>query len=130
MDGGGTVATDVKADVFTQELVRQVEAFCRELEQKLPAYSYVPCTSDEQRLRVLQSRFFNEIRAAEVFGSWLKTTPEREEKAMLGEAIHEEFEHAELLGAVLSERGIDGYAYRPLPAQMAMFNAFEGLPTT
>src|SRR5919201_1161560 len=120
----------VSAEVFAQELVAQVQQFCRELEPRLPMYSYIPCTSDEQRLRVLRSRCFNEVRAAEIFGAWLKTTPEPEVKANLGEAIHEEFEHAELLGSVLRERGVDPYAYRPLPAQMAMFNAFEALPTT
>jgi hypothetical protein len=120
----------VSAEAFARDLVAQVEQFCRELETRLPMYSYIPCTSDEQRLKVLRSRCFNEVRAAEVFGTWLKTTPEPEVKANLGEAIHEEFEHAEILGSVLRERGIDPHSYRPLPAQMAMFNAFEALPTT
>jgi hypothetical protein len=124
------VLATVSAEAFAQELVAQVQEFCRNLEDRLPMYSYIPCTSDEQRLKVLRSRCFNEVRAAEVFGAWLKTTPEPEVKAALGEAIHEEFEHAELLGGVLRGRDIDPYAYRPLPAQMAMFNAFEALPTT
>ena len=117
-------------EAFAQELVEQVQRFCHEQQAHLPAYSYVPCTTDEQRLKVLQSRFFNEIRAAEVLGTWLKGTPEREVKEALGEAIHEEFEHARLLEPVLRTRGVDPYLYRPLPAQMAMFNAFEALPET
>jgi hypothetical protein len=115
---------------FADEMVGQVRHFCAEHRAKLPAYSYVPCTSDEQRLKVMQSRFFNEIRAAEVLGAWLKGTPEREVKAALAEAIHEEFEHARLLEAAMHERGVDPYAYQPVPAQVAMFNAFEALPQT
>jgi len=117
-------------EAFAQEMVAQVQRFCREMQEHLPAYSYVPCTTDAQRLQVMQSRCFNEIRAAEVLGGWLKGTPEREVKAALAEAIHEEFEHAQLLEAVMRERGVDPYAYRPLPGQMAMFNAFEALSQT
>jgi hypothetical protein len=63
---------------FAQEMVTQVQSFWAEHRSKLPAYSYVPCTTDEQRLKVMQSRFFNEIRAAEVLGTWLKGTPEHD----------------------------------------------------
>ncbi|MEE8302006.1 MAG: ferritin-like domain-containing protein [Candidatus Tectomicrobia bacterium] len=115
---------------FAKEMVEQVQRFCDEHRSKLPAYSYVPCTTDAQRLKVMQSRFFNEIRAAEVLGTWLKGTPEREVKAALAEAIHEEFEHAELLEAVMQGYDVDPYTYQPLPAQVAMFNAFESLPQT
>jgi hypothetical protein len=115
---------------FAQEMVTQVQRFCVEHCAPLPAYSYVPCTTDAQRLKVMQSRFFNEIRAAEVLGAWLKGTPEREVKAALAEAIHEEFEHAALLEAAMRAHGVDPYTYQPLPAQVAMFNAFEALPHT
>jgi hypothetical protein len=115
---------------FAQEMVAQVQRFCEEHRTRLPAYSYVPCTTDAQRLKVMQSRFFNEMRAAEVLGMWLKGTPEREVKAALAEAIHEEFEHAALLEAAMRARGIDPYTYQPLPGQVAMFNAFEALPQT
>jgi 1,2-phenylacetyl-CoA epoxidase catalytic subunit len=120
----------VSSTAFAQEMVAQVRQFCEEQRAKLPAYSYVPCTTDEQRLKVMQSRFFNEIRAAEVLGTWLKGTPEREVKAALAEAIHEEFEHAELLEAAMRVHGVDPYTYQPLPGQVAMFNAFEALPQT
>jgi hypothetical protein len=115
---------------FAQEMVDQVQRFCDEQRAHLPAYSYVPCSTDAQRLKVMQSRFFNEIRAAEVLGTWLKGTPEREVKAALAEAIHEEFEHAALLEAAMRAHGVDPYAYQPLPGQVAMFNAFESLPQT
>jgi hypothetical protein len=78
----------------------------------------------------MQSRFFNEIRAAEVLGAWLKGTPEREVKAALAEAIHAEFEHAALLEAAMRAHGVDPYTYQPLPGQVAMFNAFESLSHT
>lgn len=120
----------LSGDAFAKDMVDQVQRFCEEHRTKLPAYSYVPCATDEQRLRVMQSRFYNEIRSAEVLGTWLKGTPEREVKAALAEAIHEEFEHAELLEAVMRQRGVDPYTYRPVPGQVAMFNAFEALSQT
>ena len=120
----------LSSTAFAQEMVAQVQRFCEEHRARLPAYSYVPCSTDAQRLRVMQSRFFNEIRAAEVLGAWLKGTPEHEVKAALAEAIHEEFEHAELLAAAMRNHGVDPYAYQPLPGQVAMFNAFESLSQT
>jgi hypothetical protein len=120
----------LSGNAFAQEMVDQVQRFCEQQRVHLPAYSYVPCTTDAQRLKVMQSRFFNEIRAAEVLGTWLKGTPEREVKAALAEAIHEEFEHAALLEAAMQDHGVDPYTYQPLPAQVAMFNAFESLSHT
>ena len=120
----------LSAQAFAQEMVAQVQRFCDEHLSKLPAYSYVPCTTDAQRLQVMQSRFFNEIRAAEVLGTWLKGTPERDVKAALAEAIYEEFEHAALLEAAMRAHGVDPYTYQPLPGQVAMFNAFEALSQT
>ena len=70
------------------------------------------------------------MRAAEVFGTWLKTTPELEVKAILAEAIHEEFVHAKYLSEALKSKGAVPYDYKPVPAQMAMFNGFEALTST
>ena len=61
---------------FTKKVQQRVKDFCKGLDDNLPAYSYIPLTTDEMRVKVMQSRLFNEVRAAEVFGSWLKTTPE------------------------------------------------------
>jgi 1,2-phenylacetyl-CoA epoxidase catalytic subunit len=115
---------------FAKEIESRVAMFCISLHTRLPAYSYVPLTRDEQRVQVMKSRLFNEIRAGEIFGSWLKTTPEMDVKAALAEAIHEEFRHAEFLEAALKNKGAEPYDYRPVPAQMAMFNAFESLSGT
>jgi hypothetical protein len=79
---------------------------------------------------VMQSRLFNEIRAGEIFGGWLKSTPELDVKKTLAEATHEEYEHAGFLEQALRSKGATPYDYKPLPAQMAMFNAFEGLTDT
>src|SRR6185369_7197437 len=68
--------------------------------------------------------------AAEVFGSWLRTTPELDVKMALGAAIAEEMSHARLLSERLGQQVDDPYGYRPVPGQIAMFNAFEALPTT
>jgi hypothetical protein len=65
---------------FVKELLAMVNDFCRTLEAQPPAYSYIPLTSDEERIRVMKSRLYNEVRAAELFGTWLKTTPELEVK--------------------------------------------------
>jgi len=112
---------------FVQELRDTVGAFCRTLDSQPPAYSYVPLKTDAERLRVMKSRLFNELRAADLFGGWLKTTPELEVKAMMARSAHEETVHAELLAARIRELGAEPFDYRPLPAQMSMFNALEGL---
>jgi hypothetical protein len=115
---------------FAKMIEKQVADFCKSLDAKLPAYSYIPLTTDETRIKVMQSRLFNEIRAGEIFGGWLKTTPELDVKKTLAEAVHEEYEHAGFLEEALRHKGAVPYDYRPLPAQMAMFNAFEGLTDT
>jgi len=113
---------------FVQELRDKVKAFCASLDDRPPAYSYVPLKSDEERVRVMKSRLWNELRAADLFGGWLKTTPEIEVKTMMARSAHEEMVHAGLLSARIRELGADPFDYRPLPAQMSMFNAMEGLP--
>jgi hypothetical protein len=75
---------------FAKSLEKQVADFCDTLNAKLPAYSYIPLDSDEARIKVMQSRLFNEIRAGEIFGGWLKSTPELDVKKTLAEAVHEE----------------------------------------
>jgi hypothetical protein len=115
---------------FAKILEKQVADFCQTLDAKLPAYSYIPLDSDEARIKVMQSRLFNEIRAGEIFGGWLKSTPELDVKKTLAEAVHEEYVHAGYLEEALKSKGAVPYEYKPLPAQMAMFNAFEGLTDT
>ncbi|HEX2932957.1 MAG TPA: hypothetical protein VHV54_24730 [Candidatus Binatia bacterium] len=115
---------------FAKSLEKQVADFCKALDGRLPAYSYIPLTTDEARIKVMQSRLFNEIRAGEIFGGWLKSTPELDVKRTLAEAAHEEYEHAGFLEAALRSKGATPYDYKPLPAQMAMFNSFEGLTDT
>jgi 1,2-phenylacetyl-CoA epoxidase catalytic subunit len=78
----------------------------------------------------MKSRLYNEVRAAELFGTWLKTTPELEVKAIMAESAHEEMEHAELLSKRIRDLGFEPFDYQPLPAQMAMFNAIAGLTDT
>jgi hypothetical protein len=115
---------------FAKTLEKQVAEFCETLNTKLPAYSYIPLESDDARIKVMQSRLFNEIRAGEIFGGWLKSTPELDVKKTLAEAVHEEYVHAGYLEEALKSKGAVPYEYKPLPAQMAMFNAFEGLTDT
>jgi hypothetical protein len=115
---------------FAEQLEKQVSEFCRTLDSNLPAYSFIPLIDDEARIKVMQSRLFNEIRAGEIFGGWLKSTPELDVKKILAQAVHEEYEHAGFLEAALRGKDATPYDYRPLPAQMAMFNAFEGLTDT
>jgi len=115
---------------FARSLQQRVADFCSSLEARLPAYSYIPLETDEQRIKVMKSRLFNEIRAAEIFGSWMKTTPELEVKSALAEAVHQEISHSRLLAKTLESRGAEPYDYLALPAQMAMFNAFEAVQGT
>ena len=120
----------MKSREFAKIIEKRVAEFCETLEGRPPAYSYIPLTDDEMRIKVMKSRLLNEFRAAEIFGSWLKTTPELDVKATLGEAIHEEFVHARYLEKALKGKGADPHDYKPLPAQMGMFNAFEALGET
>jgi bacterioferritin (cytochrome b1) len=120
----------VDSEAFLQELVGIVNGFCKTLDAQPPAYSYIPLTTDQQRIRVMQSRLFNELRAADLFGTWLKTTPEFEVKAVMAESAHEEMQHARLLAQRIREVGGNPFDYKPLPAQTAMFNAIEGLAET
>jgi hypothetical protein len=120
----------MKSEEFLRELLDEVDGFCCTLDASLPAYSYVPLENDEQRIRVMKSRLFNELRAADLFGAWLKSTPEFEVKALLAESAHEEMVHAQLLSKRIREWGSEPFDYRPLPAQTAMFNAIEGLSDT
>jgi hypothetical protein len=120
----------MNTDDFLNEILTPVHAFCRSLDSTPPAYSYIPLRSDEERIRVMQSRLFNETRAADLFGGWLKTTPELDVKATMAESAHEEMVHAQLLAKRIRDLGAEPFAYKPLPAQMAMFNAMEGLSET
>ncbi|MCH8940261.1 MAG: ferritin-like domain-containing protein [Chloroflexi bacterium] len=120
----------MESDAFVAELVGMVDAFCQTLDAAPPAYSYVPLSSDDDRVLIMKSRLFNEQRAADIYGGWLKTTPEFEVKAHMAESAYEEMEHAEILAGRIRDMGHDPFEYQPLPAQMAMFNALEGLPDT
>ena len=120
----------IKTRDFLQELLDIIAVFCRTLDAQPPAYSYIPLETDEARVRVMKSRLFNELRAADLFGTWLKTTPELEVKAIMAESAHEEMEHAQLLVKRISDLGYEPFDYKPLPAQTAMFNAIEGLADT
>jgi len=120
----------MNSEEFVQELLEPINAYCRTLDAQPPAYSYIPLKSDEERIRVMKSRLFNELRAADLFGTWLKTTPELDVKATMAESAHEEMTHAQLLSKRIQELGYDPFDYKPLPAQTAMFNAMEGLLDT
>lgn len=120
----------VDSELFLEEILAPVQELCRLLDGKPPAYSYVPLKTDGERIRVMQSRLFNELRAAELFGTWLKTTPELDVKATMAESAHEEMVHAQLLAKRIRDLGAEPFDYRPLPAQTAMFNAMEGLHET
>lgn len=115
---------------FIAEQQQVIAAYCAELDRKLPAYSYIPLTTDAQRVLVMQSRLYNEVRAAEIFGFWLPTTPEIEVKELLAEACHEELTHARLLRSRIERFGVDPFAYGPPPEQLALFHTLQGLQST
>ena len=118
------------SEAFLQELLFPVKEFCRTLDAQPPAYCYIPLRTDEERVSVMKSRLFNELRAADLFGTWLRTTPELDVKATMAESAHEEMVHAQLLAKRIRDRGAEPFDYRPLPAQTAMFNAMEGFNDT
>jgi hypothetical protein len=53
---------------FAKIIEQRVAAFCKSLDARLPAYSYIPLTTDAMRIKVMKSRLFNEVRAGEIFG--------------------------------------------------------------
>jgi 1,2-phenylacetyl-CoA epoxidase catalytic subunit len=118
------------SETFVRELLEPIEAFCHSLDGAPPAYSYIPLKTDVERIRVMKSRLYNELRAADLFGMWLKTTPEIDVKTVMAESAHEEMTHAGLLAKRMRELGAEPFDYEPLPAQTAMFNAIEGLSDT
>jgi bacterioferritin (cytochrome b1) len=118
------------SEAFVRELLEPIQAFCHSLDGAPPAYSYIPLKTDAERIRVMQSRLYNELRAADLFGLWLKTTPEVDVKTMMAESAHEEMTHAGLLSQRIRDLGSEPFDYKPLPAQTAMFNAIEGLSDT
>ena len=75
----------MNSEDFLNEILAPVHAFCRAMDGNPPAYSYVPLQTDEERIRVMQSRLFNELRAADLFGTWRKTPPELDLKATMAE---------------------------------------------
>ena len=111
---------------FAKTIEKRVAEFCGSLDAKLPAYSYIPLTTDEMRVKVMQSRLFNEVRAGEIFGGWLKSTPELDVKKTLAEATHEEYVHATYLEEALRQKGAVPHDYKPLPARLT---ALKGSPT-
>src|SRR6266540_6910488 len=120
----------MNSEEFLNEILAPVHEFCRYLDTHPPAYCYAPLRTDEERIRVMKSRLFNEQRAADLFGTWLRTTPELDVKYIFAESAREEMEHAKLLAGRIKELGAEPFDYRPLPAQVAMFNALELLPNT
>src|ERR671923_969115 len=109
----------MNSDDFLNEILSPVYDFCRSLDANPPAYSYIPLRADDERIRVMKSRLFNELRAADLFGTWLKTTPELDVKTALAESAHEEMEHAGLLAKRIRDVGAEPFGYQPLPAQVA-----------
>ena len=76
----------MNSEALLQEILTPVHEFCRAMDVNPPAYCYVPLSTDAERIRVMQSRLFNELRAADLFGTWLKTTPELDVKATMAES--------------------------------------------
>ena len=126
----GTAAVPVDPVLFIQQQRQLIQDFCHELDSHLPSYSYVPLTTDDQRVLVMQSRLHNELRAAEVFGAWLSTTSDLEIKRHLADSCHEELGHAQLLLQRIESMGADPMVYGPPPEQVALFHTMQNLETT
>ena len=120
----------LEPSTFLAQQMAPIRAFCAELDQRLPSYSYIPLTSDAERVLVMQSRLYNEVRAGEVFGAWLTSAPDIDVKQLLAESCHEEFQHAALLAERIQRLGVDPFAYGPPPEQVALFHTMQNLQTT
>jgi 1,2-phenylacetyl-CoA epoxidase catalytic subunit len=120
----------VEPALFVHQQQRLIQDFCERLDEHLPSYSYVPLSTDEQRVLVMQSRLHNELRAAEVFGAWLASTPDLEIKRHLADASHEEMQHADLLRQRIEGMGANPFDFGPPPEQVALFHTMQNLQTT
>ena len=123
-------ATLISGRDLAHELLDLVRAFCRTLDSRPPAYSYLPLTTDAQRLHVMKSRYSNELRAAEIFGRWLRGFDDLDVKLHFMDAVGEEARHSRLLAERIRELGGDPLDYEPVSGQIAMFNAFDALEDT
>lgn len=47
---------------FAKTIEKRVAEFCASLDAKLAAYSYIPLTTDEMHIKVMQSRLFEDPR--------------------------------------------------------------------
>ena len=128
--GEAASALPIDPALFIRQQRQLIQDFCNQLDSHMPSYSYVPLTSDEQRVLVMQSRLYNEFRAAEVFGAWLSTTSDLEIKRHLADSCHEELGHAQLLLQRIEGMGTDPMAYGPPPEQVALFHTMQNLETT
>ena len=119
------------SEAFVAELVSMVDDFCRTLDASPPAYSYIPLSTDDERVLVMKSRLFNEQRAADLYGSWLADDTGVRRKGAHGR-VRPRGDGARRRFCRSAFRGLghDPFDYRPLPAQTAMFNALEGLSDT
>ena len=70
---------------------------------------------------------FNEFRAADIFGAWLKTTPEFDVKATIANPPTKKWCVLSFCPDASATWAQNRFDYKSLPAQIAMFNAMEGL---
>jgi len=115
---------------FAASMQHRVARFCATLGPRLPAYSYIPLTTDEQRIQVMQCRLFNEVRAAQIFARWAETTPEPDVRDFLTNSAAEELSHRRLLVDALEAKGADPFDYSPLPSQADALDELEALEST
>ena len=92
-------------EAFLQELLVPGREFCRTHDNYPTAYSYSPLSSDGERIRVMKSRLFNELLAADRFGAWVKTMLELDVKAIMAEPAHKEMTNEQLLSKRIRDLG-------------------------
>jgi 1,2-phenylacetyl-CoA epoxidase catalytic subunit len=113
---------------FLEDIERENAAFWAGQGER--ARSYWPERMDERAaLAALQTRWYNEVRAAEVVGKFLERVPDLELKYMLARQVGDEAKHARLIGARIRELGGDVAQFVPSPEQLAFWAAIAAFET-
>src|SRR4051794_26703334 len=114
----------MNAQEFLADLERENEAFWAS--QPEDARTYWPSRLDgDGAAAALSTRWYNEIRAAEVAGKALERIHDLRLKYMLARQVGDEAKHARLIGDRIAQLGGHVTAFDPTPEQVAFWDAIE-----
>ena len=123
MAGVDSLITEIENDV--QDLCQEVESECK------VAYSYVPLKTDEEYVKVLKARHYNEEHGSALiaYNVWRAQYPDVMKD--LAHQTWEELGHAKALEDILQKKHkADPWDYVPFAEQTILWNTLQGLNST